>query len=106
MGQRNGRRLVVDPRCAAYAAGYRDALTMARGELYAADFETQVELRRLRNEVAQLRQVYNATVSAMRELQAAALARAQAHAELTSLYREREIARARQAERDSGQPLH
>lgn len=47
-----------------------------------------------------MRQAHDAAVAAMREMQAAALARANTHTELTSLYRERSIQRAQAAERD------
>jgi hypothetical protein len=54
----------------------------------------------LRIEVSEMRQAHDAAVAAMREMQAAALARANTHTELTSLYRERSIQRAQAAERD------
>ena len=50
--------------------------------------------------------VLRAELDQLRELRAATLARSQAHAELFGLYRERDIVRARHAERDLDRPLH
>ena len=96
---RNSRKLVVNPNHTAYVAGYRAAMIHARVDIYAADFDTQVELRRLRAEVAELHAVLD-------EMRAARLAVESAQAELASLYRARAIARAQSAERDIAQPLH
>jgi hypothetical protein len=101
----NGRRLVVDPR-RAFVAGYKRAVRDLRGEMGAAHYETLTELYVLRREVGELRQVHEQAVQAMQEMRAATLARMQAHAELASLYRERELQRARAAERDPATPLN
>jgi hypothetical protein len=93
---RNGRKLVVNPNHTAYVAGYRAAMVHARADSYAADFDTLVELRRLRDEVRELHAVLN-------EMRAARLAVENAQAELASLYRARTIARAQSAERDIAQ---
>jgi hypothetical protein len=53
-----------------------------------------------------LKQELAETKQALRELQAAVLARSQAHYEITCLHRERAIARARAAERDPALPLN
>jgi hypothetical protein len=99
------RRLVVHPQHTAYVAGYARAVRDLRGELYAQSFETLTELKVLRREFVELRQAHDAAVQAMREMQAAALARAQAHDTLVGLYRERAIQRAHAAERDPALPL-
>jgi chromosome segregation ATPase len=59
----------------------------------------------LKRELAETKRERDEFRAAMRELQAAILARQQAEAELAGLYRERAIARARAAERDPAQPL-
>jgi len=69
-----------------------------RADLHDMDFTHLCELDELRRELDEVRDAYA-------ELRAAVLARRQAEAELTTLYREREIARARAAERDLSQPL-
>jgi hypothetical protein len=93
------RRVVVHPNHAAYIAGYKRALRDLRGELYAADFETKVELKRVQIELNEARAAFD-------ELRAAVLARQPAEVELAELRRLREIGRARAAERDPDQPLH
>jgi hypothetical protein len=60
----------------------------------------------LRAELADTRQQRDGFRDALNELRAARAAVVQAQAELASLYRERAIARARAAERDSRQPLN
>jgi hypothetical protein len=55
--------------------------------------------------LAQTRKSLDEVRKALGELQAAVLARQKAEAELAALYRERAIARARAAERDSAAPL-
>ena len=60
---------------------------------------------RLGWELAQTRKSLDEVREALRELQAAVLARQKAEAELAALYRERAIARARAAERDPAAPL-
>jgi hypothetical protein len=59
----------------------------------------------LRWELAQTRKSLDEVREALRELQAAVLARQKAEAELAALYRERAIGRARAAERDPAAPL-
>jgi len=60
----------------------------------------------LRWELGQTKRSLNETLAALRELQADVQARWKAEAELASLYREREIARAKATERDITQPLN
>jgi len=54
----------------------------------------------------QTKRSLNETLAALRELQGDVQARWKAEAELASLYREREIARAKATERDITQPLN
>ena len=70
-----------------------------RADLHAQHYEQMTELNVLRRELADCR-------AALDELRAATLARQKAEAELVGLYRERELARARAAERDPTLPLH
>ena len=93
MAQRNGRRLLYHP------DAVRSLVAGMRADMHASHFETLTELNVLRRELAECR-------AALDELRAATLARQRAEAELAGLYRERELARARAAERDPAAPLN
>ena len=93
---RNGRRLVYTEE------RVRAMFAKMRGDLHERHFRHMCELSDLRRELDQMR----AELTTLRELRAATLARHQAYAELASLYRERELQRARAAERDASTPLH
>jgi hypothetical protein len=60
----------------------------------------------LREELDRIRADRDALRVALQDLLDAVRARRNAEAELAALYRERDIARARAAERDPAQPLH
>jgi len=70
-----------------------------RADLHEQHLRHLCEMSDLRRELDQVRAAFD-------ELRAASLARAQAHAELASLYRERAIHRAQVVERDPATPLH
>jgi hypothetical protein len=90
---RSGRRLVyTEERVRALFSGMR-------ADLHTMNFRHQCELADLRRELNEVRTAYF-------ELRAAVLARQKAEAELAGLYREREIARARAAERDPNAALN
>lgn len=89
---------------------------MSRKPLYTAEHVHKM-FARMRNdlhemhsrhlgEMADLRRELEEVHAAYAELRATVLARQNAERELTSLYRERDIARARAAERDPALPLH
>ena len=92
------RRLLVAPAAWRSAARERAALTSERDEL---KIENESLLRRIEWITRELADI----TASMRELRAAVLARQNAQAELTALYRERDIQRARAAERDLSAPL-
>jgi len=94
----NGRR-VVDLRAWHSAREERAALVAERDELKRERDDLQRQLTWVLREVTEL-------TASLRELRAAALARAQAHAELTALYRTRAIQQAEAAERDPTLRLH
>ena len=60
----------------------------------------------LREDLARVRDQRDEALSLLDELRAAIRARHSAEAELAGLYRERDIARARSAQRDPERPLH
>jgi len=77
----------------------RALFSRMRSDLHEMNFRHQCQLADLRRELDEVRAAYA-------ELRAATLARTQAEAELASLYRQREIARARAAERAPTMPLN
>jgi hypothetical protein len=90
---RNGRKLL-------YSADRVHALfARMRADLHDMHFKHLCELADLRKELDETR-------TALDELRAAVRARERAESELTSLYRERDLARARAVARDSAMPLH
>jgi len=81
-----------------YIEGYRNALAEARADLQAMSFRHRCELTDLRKELDAARAEFD-------ELKTAVFARQCAESELATLYRERELGRARAAERDLTRPL-
>jgi hypothetical protein len=65
-----------------------------------------LENTKLRSDLRNARQQRDEALGLLDELRAAVRARHAAEAELASLYRERELHRARSAQRDPAQPLH
>jgi hypothetical protein len=84
------RRLLIDPKHVAYAAGYRDALSFARADL-------NENLAVLQSEVAELRGIFHDVVTMLRE---------KADQDVATLRRQLEIALIRLTRRDPGTPLH
>jgi len=79
----------------------RALFSRMRSDLAAQHFAHLCELADVRKEVDAMR----AELATLRELRATVLARQKAQDELTGLYRERSIQRARAAERDFSMPL-
>jgi hypothetical protein len=77
-----------------------------RVDVLASWRRAQAELAAMADEIAALRRERDELLAALNELRAARFGVAQAQAELASLYRERELQRARSIERDFGQPLN
>ena len=92
MALRNGRRVLVHP------DAVRAMFARMRGDLHELAARHAAEVESLRRELDEVRALYA-------KLRSVSLARQNAEAELRELYREREIARARAAERDPVLPL-
>jgi septal ring factor EnvC (AmiA/AmiB activator) len=101
---RNGRRVIV-----AGGASAREMfanVSAERDQLTRDLAERDRELAWTRRDLAMAQQSVHELRDAINELLAARRAREMAEAELAALYREREIARARAAERDPALPLN
>ena len=82
-----------------YVRGFANALREARADLHELHAKHLYELGELQRELAEVRGAYNL-------LRAVTLRRQGAEAEVRELCRERDIVRARAAERDWARPLH
>jgi hypothetical protein len=92
---RSNRRVLYSP---AYVEGYRRALVEAHADLADLSFKHACHHADLMRELDKCR-------AELDELRAAVLRRNRLDEELVGLYRERDIERARAAERDPAQPL-
>jgi hypothetical protein len=90
------RRLLYTPQ---YVAGFARALREARADLDAMHAKHLYEMDELRRELDEVRDAFN-------QLRAAVTRREQADVEVCALYRERDIVRAKAAERDPTTLLH